>query len=58
VKLFTGEGFSIKEQAGMLHPLYTTEKYKTFFDQLLSIEGLTDKQFFDIYQYLIKAQNR
>jgi 2-polyprenyl-3-methyl-5-hydroxy-6-metoxy-1,4-benzoquinol methylase len=57
VKLFTGEGFSIKEQSGMAHPLYTTEKYKTFFEQLLSIEGLPDTKFFDIYQYLIKAQN-
>jgi hypothetical protein len=41
----------------MEHPLYTTEKYKTFFDHILAIEGIPDKTFFDIYQYLIKAQN-
>jgi hypothetical protein len=42
---------------GMFHQLYTTEKYKTFFEKLLSIEGVSDKHCFDIYQYEIKAPN-
>jgi GT2 family glycosyltransferase/trans-aconitate methyltransferase len=57
VRLFTNAGFPTMKLVGMFHQLYTTEKYKTFFEQLLSIEGVSDKQSFDIYQYEIKAPN-
>lgn len=54
--LFTGTGFSITEKIKLVYPDYMTDANKTFFDQLLAIEGVADREFFDAYQYLIKAQ--
>jgi hypothetical protein len=58
VKLFEGAGYSITKLSGGVHPLYTIERYKTFWDQLSAIPGVAEKQFFDTYRYLIVAQNR
>ena len=56
VKMFGKTGYKIEAVMTTLVERSTTRAYKEFFDQLLSIEGVADREFFDAYQYLVRAR--
>ena len=57
VKLFERTGYRIEAVMTTLLEGMTTDTYKKFFDQLLAIEGVADRDFFDAYQYLVRARS-
>ena len=56
VKLFSTRGYSIERLAGTAHPLESTEVHKDFFEKLLTIDGIADKNEFETIQYLVCAK--
>ena len=56
IKLFEKTGYRIEAVMAILLEGRTTDTYKKFFEQLLAIEGVADRDFFDAYQYLVRAQ--
>lgn len=57
IKLFEKTGYRIEAVMAILLEGRTTDTYKKFFEQLLAIEGVADREFFDAYQYLVRARS-
>ena len=56
LKLFAECGYEIDQLSGTGADCEMTTDYADFFDQLLQIEGVEDRKFFDVYQYLVSAR--
>lgn len=52
--LFEKAGYHIEQILGLSLGGYTTDDYKEIFDYLLSLDGVAEKNQFDIYQYNIR----
>lgn len=54
--LFTDAGYAAEQPKSMQLPGYTTANcHSDFFDRLLAIDGVADREQFDTYQWFIKA---
>lgn len=56
-RMFIKNGFSVEKIGTMVAPEKSTTIAPEFFEQLLSISGVADRQLFDTYQFLVKANN-
>lgn len=52
--LFAQAGYCIEQVLGLSIEGYTTNDYKEVFDYLLSVDGVANRNQFDIYQYSIR----
>ena len=53
--MFDRAGYEISHVEARVSPKESTDSYKDFFNQLLSINGMAPKEQFDAYQYLVRA---
>ena len=53
--MFDRAGYEISHVEASVSPKESTDSYKDFFNQLLSINGMAPKEQFDAYQYLVRA---
>ena len=54
-KMFEITGYRIDNIKPIVMPDESTDAYKDFFDKLLSVEDVADRELFDAYQYIVKA---
>ncbi len=58
IKMFDRCGYDIVDMSRTITQGTKTDDYPEFFEKLLAIEGVADKQFFDSFQYLVCAKKR
>lgn len=57
-KLFTERGYEIDDVTGINNPVKNTQANEEFWNQLLAIEGVEDRVYFDIFQFLVRARKK
>ena len=56
IRMFDRLGFEIEEILTRIDQAHTTHEFEDFYNKLLSIDGVADREQFDTYQYLVCAK--
>lgn len=56
VRMFDNAGYTVCDLDTVIFQEASTNAYSDFFEKLLAIDGVAQKELFDVYQFIVKAQ--